>query len=375
MKVEQLAEVFVASGVNKVDDITFTALFHGYEVRGKVIMPSVPRVNFTFFGNIDLDDIEDFEKFRADLCAEYGKHIVKMGDKFISIVVDIGFLEIAQTKEILGKVSGFMMSHGYGAIGLQPEPEPEPEPVPVQQPIQIQQQRQPMQVQRQPQRQPVQQQQQMQQRQPAQQRPPEPVVPFEEHECLARLTQIFLLGVNQVSQNMFTTLYHGYNVLGKMCSPVDPVIEVIFYGDLTQNVEGEFEKFKLDLSEKYGNVPIRMVGGSIDALLDFRGKDIGQSKEMLGMISGFMMRNSIIAVNFPNTVGKTIKTFTQDDFQQDQRRSSVSVSSYNAPSQIGRSSTYSNRTAPSPTNSDYSTPEGEQNNFVGKFLKKFGKKP
>ena len=46
MQVRGLGDVFVASGVNEVDDKTFTALFYGYEVRGKVVIPSIPSVEF-----------------------------------------------------------------------------------------------------------------------------------------------------------------------------------------------------------------------------------------------------------------------------------------------------------------------------------------
>ena len=183
---------------------------------------------------------------------------------------------------------------------------------------------------------------------------------------------MFLLGVNKVSHNTFTTIYHGYNLVGKMLNPDRDEVELIFYGALTQNVGEEFEKLKAELTEKHQRFPIRMVGGSCDAIFYLEGKEVSECKAMLGEISGFMMKNSIVAVNLPNTIGKPIQTFTAESLKAMKGTSSASTSSYNRTS-----------TAPSSMPSGYvgsSYGGGTQNvtapedSFVNKFLKKFGNK-
>lgn len=379
MNVKGLSDVFVASGVNEVNDKTFTALFYGYEIRGNVIVPSIPTVEFFFYGNIYIDDPVQTKEFIDGFEDKFGHAKFRFSDKFISILLDIGSLDAPKVKERLGAVGNFMISNGFGAIALQPEePEPEPEPVVEEQKIKAKPQ---------PKMQPVQQQRQIQQQAPQSQRnvPPqqpvyqEPQVPFEDYKILEKLTQIFILGINKVSHNTFTTIYHGYNVVGKMLSPVKDDIEIIFYGDLMKNVTDEFESFKNELNEKYEKVPIRMVGGSCDAILYLEGKDVGQCKEMLGQISGFMMRNSIVAVNLPNTIGKPLVTYTEGSLKAAKenrpggmRSSSSSMNSTTTPQTFGAT-----RPTPIP-NSNYgsqSDGSGDENNFVGKFLKKFSNKP
>lgn len=365
MFVKDLGDVFVASGVNTVNDNTFTALFHGYEIRGKVIVPSIPTVEFFFFGNVDIYEEDAFREFVNGFEEKHGHAKFNFSDKFVSILLDIGSLDSAALKERLGAVSAFMMSNGFGAIGIQPEPEPEPEPEPVPE--------QPKQPKQAPKPQPVQQQPQIQQRvqQPVQQAPQEPEVPFEDHMILKKLTQMFILGINQVSNNTFTTLYHGYNVVGKMLSATKDDIEIIFYGDLMHNVTEEFEKFSAEMNEKYGTIPMRMVGGSCDSILYLDGKDIGQCKQILGEISGFMMKNNIVAANLPSTVGTVVRTYTEEYFKNPQPTHSTG---YGAGS-VYSSNQNTNKGYSAPQSSNQPPQQSAQDNFVGKFLKKFSKKP
>lgn len=350
MVVNDLSEVFIASGVEKVNDKTFTALFHGYNLRGKILDPVIPTVKFTFYGNAQPETEEFFAEFKAQLEETYGSIPVEMTKNSVSIVLELNSLDKNSLKERLGKISGFMMSNDMGVINIPPEPpEAPPKPAP---------KKQPKATQKEPPKAPT--------PPPAPPKPviEEPAVPFEDHMVLKKLTQIFLLGINQISNDSFTTIYHGYNVMGKMLSPTKPVVELVFYGELMGNVTEEFEKLKAHLNEKYGNLPVRMVGGSCDAIFDFNGKDIGQSKEMLGEISGFMMKHSIVAINFPSTVPAAVKTFTEDTFKDSQGR----------PQSSGGYASAAKRNAPTPN--QYNQPQqNSQDNFVGKFLKKFGKKP
>lgn len=385
MQVKELSDVFVASGIEMVDDATFTALFYGYEVRGKVREPVDPTIEFYFYGDVYIEDMQQAEDFQADFIEKFGRSKLRFTEKFISLLIDIGDLDAAQVKERLGMVGNFMISNGFGAIAMlpeepdpEPEPEPEPEPAPAQRGgffRQRQQQRQQAAVQQQ---QPAQQPAQQPQPQPVQQQaPPQPVyeepkVPFEQYAVLPKLTEIFVNGVNQTSHNMFTTLHHGYNVVGKMLSPVKDDIEVIFYGQLMNNVTDEFEALKAEMNEKYGNVPMRMIGGSCDVILYLDGKDAAASKEMLGCISGFMMRNNIAAVNFPNTVGKTIKTFNADSFKDARPAGPRSLGGY-APSAQGTMPAQMGKTYPSGV--QVQDGEDDGNSFAKNFLKKFSKKP
>ena len=192
---------------------------------------------------------------------------------------------------------------------------------------------------------------------------------------LEKLTQIFVNGVNQTSHNMFTTLYHGYNLVGKMLSPVKDDVEIIFYGQLMNNVTDQFEELKAEMNEKYGNVPMRMIGGSCDVILYLEGKDAAQSKEMLGCVSGFMMRNNIAAINLPNTVGKTITTFTAENFQPARPSGPRSLGGY-AGQQGGTAPTQPGRTYPSGSSGASQAQDGgDDNSFARNFLKKFSKKP
>lgn len=363
MVVKDLSDVFVASGVEMVNDKTFTALFHGYEIRGKVIVPSIPTVEFFFYGSIYIDDNEMFNEFVNGYEEKFGHAKFRFSDKFISILLDIGSLDAAALKERLGAVSMFMMGNGFGAIALQPEePEPEPEPEPAPQPQKQKAAPKPVQQKQQPVAPP-----------PAPKPvPQEPAVPFEQHMVLEKLTQMFILGINQVSNDTFTTIYHGYNVVGKMLSPTKDDIEIIFYGDLMKNVHEEFENLRVELNEKYGSFPIRMVGGSCDAILYLDGKDVGQCKEMLGEISGFMMKNSIVAINLPSTVGKTIKTFTEGSLKNTSSSQSSGFSSQRVNPNPSGINVGSSRGYPQ---SQPSAAQPQQNSFVGSFLKKFSKKP
>lgn len=364
MLVKDLEDVFIASGVNVVDDNTFTALFHGYEIRGKIIVPSIPTVEFFFFGNVDLYEKEAIGQFVNEFQQKYENAKFRVTDKFISILLDIGSLDKTTLKERLGAVSAFMMSNNFGAIAIQPElePEPEPQPAPVQQPMR----QQPM---MQQQRQPVQKQMPVQQ-QPVQPVPQEPQVPFEDHMILPKLTQMFILGINQVSQNTFTTIYHGFNVVGKMLSATKDDIEIIFYGDLMHNVTEEFAKFSADMNEKYGSMPMRMVGGSVDVILYLNGKDISLCKQILGEISGFMMQNNIAATNLPSTIGHVIQTYNEEYFKNPQPKQPTG---YGAGSAYAQPQGGMNRGYSAPQNNP--PQQSNQGNFVGKFLKKFSKKP
>lgn len=375
MDIKGLSDVFVASGVNEVDDKTFTALFYGYEIRGKVKAPSIPTVEFFFYGNVYIEGPEQTEKFIAEYEEKFGHAKFRFSDKFISVLVDLGGLDAPKVKERLAAVGSFMISSGFGAIALQPEePEPEPEPQPVVEEAKIQAKPQPK---MQPAPQQVQQQRQVQQ-QPKQ--PPkqpvyeEPKVPFEEHKVLDKLVEIFMLGINKVSHNTFTTIYHGYNVVGKMLSPVKDDIEIIFYGDLTENVTEDFAAFQNELNQKYGKVPIRMVGGSCDAILYLEGKDISQCREILGQISGFMIKHSIVAINLPNTIGSPVATYTAESYKAmkekapNSRRGTASSAS-STPMTFGA-------TAPTPiANGAPPTTQNDGNSFAKNFLKKFSKNP
>ena len=374
MNIKGLSDVFVASGVNEIDDKTFTALFYGYEIRGKVKAPAIPTVEFFFYGNVYIDQPSLAEDFINGYEEKFGHAKFRFSDKYVSVLIDMGGLDAPKVKERLAAVGNFMISNGFGAIALQPEepePEPEPEPKSVVEPAKIQAKPQPK---MKPAPQQTQQQVQQQRQPPKQPVYEEPKVPFEEHRVLEKLVQIFLMGINKVSYNTFTTIYHGYNIVGKMLSPVKDDIEIIFYGDLTQNVTEEFAAFQNELNEKYGKVPIRMVGGSCDAILYLDGKDITQCKEILGQISGFMIKHSIAAINLPNTIGSPVATYTAESYKAmmnnapNSRRSSAS-SAPSTPMTFGA-------TAPTPiANGAPPITENDGNNFAKNFLKKFSKKP
>ncbi len=378
MQVKALSDVFVASGIEMVDDVTFTALFYGYEVRGKVKVPTTPTVEFFFYGNVYVDSREQAEDFLNDFEEKFGHARIRFADRYIAILLDIGGMEAPQVKERLGAVGSFMIQNGFGAIAMPPE-EPEPEPEPVKKPEPVQQQQQPaqrggMRRQQQNQNPPLQHMQQRQQRQAPQQPVyEEPKVPFEQHKVVEKLTQIFINGVNQTSHNMFTTLYHGYNVVGKMLSPVKDDIEVVFYGQLMNNVTDEFEELKAEMNEKYGNVPMRMIGGSCDVILYLEGKDAAQSKEMLGCISGFMMKNNIAAINLPNTVGNPIKTYTAENFKPAVQSGPRSLGGFNP--QAGSAPSPTGRSYQSGQNSGTQSQGGNSdgNNFAKNFLNRFKK--
>ena len=191
---------------------------------------------------------------------------------------------------------------------------------------------------------------------------------------LGKLTQMFVNGVNQTSHNMFTTLFHGYNLVGKMLSPVKDDVEIIFYGQLMNNVTDQFEDLKAEMNEKYGNVPMRMIGGSCDIILYLDDKEPAVGKEMLGCISGFMMKNNIAAINLPNTVGKTIKTFTTENFQKPAGPSGPrSLGGFNP--QGGTAPTQPGRTYPSGQSAASQAPGAGDDSFARNFLKKFSKNP
>lgn len=388
MQVKALSDVFVASGIEMVDDVTFTALFYGYEVRGKVRVPTTPMVEFFFYGSVYIDSKEMVDEFVNDFDEKFGHARMKFSDKYVSILLDIGGMEAPQVKERLGAIGNFMIQNGFGATAMPPEePEPEPEPEKKPEPAPRQQQQQQAQQQQQPaQRGGIRQRQRQQpnqdpplqhmQQRPQRQAPQQPVyeepkVPFEQYKVVQKLTQVFINGVNQTSNNMFTTLYHGYNVVGKMLSPAKDDIEVVFYGQLMNNVTEEFEELKATMNEKYGNVPMRMIGGSCDAILYLEGRDVAQSKEMLGCISGFMMKNNIAAMNLPNTVGNTIKTYTAENFKPSVQTGPRSLGGFNP--QAG--------TPPTPTGRSYQQNTGAQseggnsdgNNFAKNFLNRFKK--
>ena len=129
MQVKDLSDVFVASGIEMADDVTFTALFYGYEVRGKVRLPSAPTVEFYFYGNVYIETREQAEDFLRDFEEKFGYARIRFSDKFISVLLDIGGMEAPQVKERLGAVGSFMIANSFGAIAMLPE-EPEPDPAP-----------------------------------------------------------------------------------------------------------------------------------------------------------------------------------------------------------------------------------------------------
>ena len=73
MQVRGLGDVFVASGIEMVNDVTFTALFYGYEVRGKVVIPSIPSVEFFLYGNVYIDDPDEARAFVEEFDQKFGK--------------------------------------------------------------------------------------------------------------------------------------------------------------------------------------------------------------------------------------------------------------------------------------------------------------
>lgn len=396
MQVKGLSDVFVASGVETVDAETFTALFYGYEVRGKVRLPSAPTVEFFFYANVYMESREQAMDFMKEYEEKFGHARIRITEKYISVLLDIGGMEAPQVKERLGMIGNFMITNGFGAIALQPEePEPEPEPPAPPQPTQQQRpqptargglrpgQQPPTQRPGQPPTQrpgqsPTQRPGQTMRGQP---RPKPPVeelkIPFEEYKSVAKLVQIFVNGVNVTALNRFTTLYHGYNLAGKLLHPIKEDVEIIFYGQLMDNVSEEFEKLRAEMNQKYGKVPMRMIGGSCDIILYLDGKDPVVAKEMLGCVSGFMMKNNIAAINLPNTVGATITTYTAENYKAPNRPSGRAPMSQPGATRPGPA-------APQPMGRTY--PSGQQapaqqgggddsNSFAKNFLKKFSKNP
>ena len=355
MQVEQLSDVFVASGVNMVNGSTFTALFHGYNLRGKIVAPTVPVVDFIFYGNIHYGTEEAFSEFYNDFSEKFGRIPVKMDDNAVRILVELKDKEPSQVKELLGAVAGFMMANNIAVINIPPEPDPVPEPEPqpaVQQPTQ-----------QQPIQQPVVQSQRAEPRNehPVPQPPQEPAVPFEDHMILEKLTKIFIMGLNKVSNNTFTTVFHGYNIYAKMMSPTNSVVDFIFYGQPLQveNIAEKFNSFVAEMTEKYGNFPIRGVGGgNLEVMLDFKDKNPDECKAMLGEVSGFMIKNDIVCVSFPSNVPTGVP-YNPNGAEQPQQ------------SPAGQSSSYSQTRTPT---TGYSQPSPTPTSGVGKFFKKFGKK-
>ena len=125
MNIKGLSDVFVASGVNEIDDKTFTALFYGYEIRGKVKAPAIPTVEFFFYGNVYIDQPSLAEDFINGYEEKFGHAKFRFSDKYVSVLIDMGGLDAPKVKERLAAVGNFMISNGFGAIALQPE-EPEP---------------------------------------------------------------------------------------------------------------------------------------------------------------------------------------------------------------------------------------------------------
>lgn len=347
MNLAQLSEIFVVSGVNQVNENTFTALFHGYNLRGKIILPSVPTVDFIFYGNIDPDIQAPCDEFVPELFGKYGRFPIKVGNNFFSVLLDLSVRDVQTVKSILGEVTNFMMNNNCGALTtLPPEPAPEP-PKPEQKPMP------PKQVAKivpQPPAPPK----------PAP-KPPEqkPAVPFEKHNVLNRLPAIFILGINKISEDSFTSLYHGYNVVGKMPSADEEILELTFYGESIGDISSSFEKFSNEMKEKY-SASMKNMSGSVTVRLNISGRADSDVKSILGEVSGFMMKHNIIAINFPNTVPKGVP---YDPNNKNVQPSMPTVQPVN--SNQGRQ--YSNTVAPDTHKSN--------DNFVGKFFKKFGKKP
>ena len=121
MQVKALSDVFVASGIEMVDDETFTALFYGYEVRGKVRVPTTPTVEFFFYGNVYIDGPDQINDFRNEYEEKFGHARIRFTDKYIALLLDMGGLEAPQVKERLGAVGSFMIANGFGAIQMLPE--------------------------------------------------------------------------------------------------------------------------------------------------------------------------------------------------------------------------------------------------------------
>lgn len=354
MVLTQLSEVFVASGINQVNESTFTALYHGYNLRGKIIVPAVPTVDFIFYGDIDPDIQSVCDDFVPKLFEKYGRFPIKVGNNFFSVLLDLSVRDAENVKAILSEITGFMMANNCGAIGTLP-PEPVEVPVPDQQmpapavkpnPV-VKQKQQP-----QPQAEvkPV-------------PKPPEPeiTVPFENHLVLARVLKIFMLGINKISENSFTTLYHGYNVVGKMPTAAKEIIELTFYGEATVDISADIQEFAGHMSEKYGDISLKNMGGSINVVINISGRADSDVKTILGEVSGFMMKHSIVAINFPNTVPKGTP------YDPDSKESAVNnVSETQQPVNQPRT-----QYAYAPV----SAPQKNNESFVGKFFKKFGKKP
>ena len=352
MQVKGLSDVFVASGVEMVDDVTFVAMLYGYNIRGKVRLPSAPTVEFFFYGKVYIESREHAMDFIGQYEEQFGHAKIRFSEKYVSNLLDIGGMEAPEVKERLGKIGSLMLANNFGATDTLPPDDPEPEPEPVapppsqkqgffqrnqnsqptpqmqnqpsmQRPGQPQMQRQgqpQMQRQGQPQMQrqggqpPLQH---MQQR-PSKAKQPiyeEPKAPFEDYKVVSKLVQIFINGVNKTGANTFTTLFHGFNLVGKMLHPMKDDVQIVFYGQLMNNVTDEFEKLRMEMNQKYGKVPMRMIGGSCEIILLLEGKDAAVGKEMLGCVSGFMLKNNIAAANLPNTVGNVIQTYTAENFK------------------------------------------------------------
>lgn len=350
MNLTQLSEVFIASGINQVNESTFTALYHGYNLRGKIIAPSVPTVEFIFYGDIDPDIQGACDEFVPELFEKYGRFPIKVGNNFFSVLLDLSVRDIAGVKAVLSDVTNFMMANNCAALGTLP---PEPVEVPVPQP---QMQNKPAQKGK-----AVPKPQQQQMTKPVPKTPePEVSVPFADHMVLERVLKIFMLGINKISENSFTTLYHGYNVVGKMPSAVKGILDLTFYGESFGDINEDFDAFVSQMAEKYGEMTLKNVAGSIEIIFDINGRADSDVKTVLGEISGFMMKHSIVAVNFPNTV--------PSGEPYNPNAESTPKPSYTAPqAQDQQRVPYSY--AP------VQTPNKSNDNFVGKFFKKFGKKP
>lgn len=349
MNLTQLSAIFVSSGVNKVDERTFTALYHGYNLRGKIIAPTVPTVDFIFYGDIDPDIQTACDEFVPTLFEKYGRFPIKVGNNFFSALLDLSVRDVAGVKAVLDEITMFMMANNCGALGtLPPEPVEIPAPQPTAQP------------QRASRRQPAPAPQSKQPPRPAP-KPPEPeiTVPFADHTVLERVLKIFILGINKISENSFTTLFHGYNIVGKMPKADKEILDITFYGESFGDINPALEEFAKQMNEKYGEMKLRNVSGSVGIVIDVSGRADSDVKAILGEVSGFMMKNNIVAINLPNTVPKGVP-YDADTAAKMQRTSP---------------STQTETQQRTPYAASTRESDGDNNNFVGKFLKKFGKKP
>lgn len=116
---------------------------------------------------------------------------------------------------------------------------------------------------------------------------------------LSILSALFDEGTFNITSNSgFTASFRGFKVKGSSVAAL-PIADIDIYLDFPNDVSADFERFSVEMKQKYGNIPTSLKGNSLGVLADV-GDGIEKISYFFDELSGFLAQHNAQPTDIPS---------------------------------------------------------------------------